>query len=255
MSSLHKTLRRGVGAVILALAGCGTTGVTTPTEHRPPTLAPTVKVRPTSLGSIDRDETGIRLMSVGVFPWGKFDNTDQANIESSIKSALISAQQASSVAADSPAYVHVLIRKYFVGASNNEGAILAGIDWVISSEDKSLLYHDAFYVTHTCKFPRICTLGSEKTEVNKAIVERVVRRALSIGAGGNPNAEVVEHAYDSFGEAAATMPEVLRSWGSAFLVGSSVVLTPGTKPRDVPLDWAEMQQPVDWSARLSPSHH
>jgi hypothetical protein len=236
-----------------ALIGCGMTGTTTHSQVSPDSVPKAVQVRPTVLASITREEEGVRLMSVGVFAWGRFDENDQSNIAASISDALATAARGADAVVGEPIEVHVLIRKYFVGASNNAGAVFSGVDWVAATLSKEVLYHDSFYATSYCKFPRICTLGSEKDVVNHAIVERIVTRAFVFASGQSPGSVATNRTYATFAEAAATMPEVLKSWGTAFLVGSIPVIVPGTAPRDLSLEWAEMGTPVDWSRKLRDS--
>lgn len=255
-SHLIKTLPHAFYFVILSLAAtllsaCGTMGGTTRSVVQLETLPSIGQMRSVSVGSVAREDEGIRLMNVGVFGWGKFSDEDQTNIEASLSDTLLTVTRKSGQPSGDPIKIHVLIRKYYVGSSNNAVAIFAGIDWVSAGPTNQILFQESFYATSECHFPRLCTLGSQKDVVNSAIIKRIAQKAITLAAGGRPESISIEGTYSTFESAAATMPETLRSWGTMFLAGSVPVFLPGSGPAKVALEWAEMKTPVDWEQRLT----
>jgi len=227
------------------LSGCGTTGVTTRSAVDVGALAAS-SFRPISVDSVAREEAGIKLMSVGVRAWGRFDDRDQANIKGSLEDTFAAATQGRTRPDGEPIKIHLVIRKYLVAGSNNEGAVLAGVDWCATDAKDAILFQESFYATHSVRF--IGTLGGLKDTVNKAIVKRIAQSSLALAANERPIGAAVQYTYATLEQAAATMPDSLASWDQPRLVH---IGPPRSAPEKVSLAWAEMRPPIDWKERLA----
>lgn len=205
-------------------------------------------LRPTKVATLGREEDGIRLMNVGVKAWGKFDDDDQENIRASLEDTLTEATRGRVAGNAEPINVHIVIRKYFVGSSNVAAAVWAGVDWCAADANNRVLFQEAFYATSTGRF--VGTLGGNKDNVNRAIVKRIAQSTIALAASLQPGELKVAGTYSAFEEAVATMPETLRSWGLILFTAPIPLYIPGTKPERLPLEWALMQEPIDWQKRL-----
>jgi hypothetical protein len=125
-------------------------------------------MNPVQVKTIDVDSAGIQLLSVGVKPWGRFDADDLQNIRGSLENTLAAATRSrGSSGTGSELQIHLVIRGYFVAASNNAAGVLAVVDWCVANQDAHVLYQEAFYASHAARL--VGTLGGEKDVVDQAI--------------------------------------------------------------------------------------
>ncbi len=113
--------------------------------------------------------------------------------------------------------IHLVIRGYFVAASNNAAGVLAVVDWCVADQDAHVLYQEVFYASHAARL--VGTLGGEKDIVDQAIVRRVAETSLLLSSGASTNGlpRKVKDTYDQFNEAVAVLPSDFQSMG---LVGA-----------------------------------
>ena len=213
-------------------------------------------MNPVQLKTVDVDSAGIQLLSVGVKPWGRFDADDLQNIRGSLEDTLAAATRSrGSSATGSELQIHLVIRGYFVAASNNAGGVLAVVDWCAADQGAHVLYQEVFYASHAVRL--VGTLGGEKDVVDQAIVRRVAETSLLLSSGASTNGlpRKVKDTYDQFNEAVAVLPSDFESMG---LVGagpsSSVNLVmlfiPNTPSTDANWQSTKVEKPIDWSQRL-----
>lgn len=238
----------------IVLSACGTTGGTTRAVIPLDALSVTGPIRPIMLDSLAHEEEGIRLMSVGVVGWGRFDGEDLANIQASLSETLRAATGKYASSNQEPLRIHVLIRKYFVGASNNAGAVFAGIDWAAVASG-NVLFHESFYATGECRLT--CTLGGVKDAVNLAMVKRIAQKAVVLGSGRRPDTSDAPGTYSAFERAVATMPNTLQSWHNLVLgrAPTMILVTAEGGKEKLTFEWAEMRTPFDWNSRLQGAPH
>jgi hypothetical protein len=213
--------------------------------------------RQTNVASVARDPDGMMLINVGVKPWGKFDDDDQANIETSLKDTLATATQGHSFTDEGTINIHLMIRKYIVAISNNAAYIWAGVDWCVADANNRVLFHEIFYATSTGHL--VVTTGGVKDDVNRAIVKRIAETTIHLAANSPLAALNVPDTYSTFVGAAATMPETLRSWPVPAPIPiyggtTATTLVGGTAPEHFPLALAEIKESIDWQMRLNGGH-
>jgi hypothetical protein len=196
-------------------------------------------LRPVRLASLDYEPQGTTLRNLEVYRWGKFDETDRANLADSLEDTLKAAIRGMRPSG-APVEIHVLIRTYFIAATGREGLVIAGVDWCTAEPDKRVLFQDAFYAAYTCgRFPNICTMGINKDAVHGAIVKRIAQDALAAAAGIRPDERAVAKTYSKFEDAAAVVPKAPERQAGEFL------------PANLNVERARMPTPIDWKRRLS----
>jgi hypothetical protein len=210
-------------------------------------------LRPVKVASLEREEEGIRLINVGVKAWGKFDDDDQANIRASLENTLIAATRGRVVGNTETINIYIVIRKYIVGVSNNAAAVWAGVDWCAADANNQVLFQEVFYATSTGRL--VVTTGGVKDDVNFAIVKRIAQSTVGLAASSQPVALNVPDTYSTYEEAAATMPQTLRSWGMVVFIPVYTTqmpgYIPGTDPERFQLELAAINEPIDWQTRLA----
>jgi hypothetical protein len=243
-----------VSMAVLFLSACGTTGETSRTTVTLENIPPSSELRQTNVASVESDFDGIRLVNVGVQPWGKFDANDMANLEGSLNDTLKAVTKGHLSADQGMISVHLVIRKYIVATSNNAGAVWAGVDWCVADRDNRILFQETFYATSSARL--IGTVGGVKDAVNRAIVKRIAQSTIALAANSRPGAVKVSGTYSTFEEAAATMPQTLysppychtyRTWFLEFLE----TCDPPKPPEPFPFELALMKAPIDWQKRLA----
>lgn len=218
-------LQHGAGAAaVLAMSalvcGCGaTTGKTTHGAVALDHLPLSRELRALQLNSVEGENEGVRLIAIGVQPWGKFDDEDRANLRLSLDATLKAAMTGRIAGAENPIQLYVLIRKYVIGASNSEAAVWAYVGWCAVGGDEQVLFDEAFYATGAVQ--RIGSLGGVKDRVNRAIVKRIAQSAVLLADGAKPKEVKVADTYPTFDAAMAATPDLLETWGLAFLSTSA----------------------------------
>jgi len=205
-------------AAAFCLVACAVTGSTSreTVSLRESAVGTSAPLRAIEVDSIERDPAGIRLINVGSYAWGKFGDGDLANLRGSLEDTLAAASADHPRAEAEAIRLHVLIRQYIVGTSNDEGAVWAGIEWRASAGKDPCLFEETFYATSSRRFWG--TVGGEKDIVDRAIVKRIALTALALSSGKLTRPAGVEHTYSTFKAASASMPETLASWGPIFPV-------------------------------------
>jgi hypothetical protein len=234
----------------IVLTGCGTFGETRSEPVKITAHADSNSKRPIALGRLQHEKDAARLLSVGVFAWGKFDDQDEINLRNSMQGTLREAFSGIAFSTDDRIDLYIWLRKYLVAASNNEVAVFVGVDWCAADKNRQVHFQDTFYAAKTCRFPMICTLGSVKNSVHDAIVERIVTSALALSTDTKPSSTDGKYTFARFEDAAAKMPEILRSTGGLFFAGRIPVFLPDSSPQTLDLGWAAMREPINWMERL-----
>jgi hypothetical protein len=236
----------GALVVLFVLLACGTTGHTTraPVDLGALPVPASAELRPVAVGSVEADPSGIRLMNVGSYAWGKFDESDLANLRVSLEDTLAAATKGRTLAAEASVRVHLVIRDYVVATSNNAGAVFVGVEWYAAAGDDPCLFGESFYATSSGRF--IGTIGGRKDDAHRAIVKRISLTALALAAGQRPLPAEVDGTFSSFEKAAATMPESIQSWGVP-VGGTPGGYIPGTDPRSFRSSLPKLRVPGDCS--------
>lgn len=230
-----------------AVTGCGVTGNTSRMTVPLDAIPSAAELRPVKVASFGYEKEWTKLMSVGVFHWGAFDESDRVNLTGTLEDTLEAATRGKRSTA-APLEIHVMIRTYLIAASGREGLVIAGVDWSAAEPDKRVLFQEAFYAAYTCGTPpNFCTIGINKDAVHRAIVKRIAQDALALAAGGRPGARVVEKTYAKLEEAAAVVPKSLGQPGEVLPTNRGGYALGGVA---VPVEDARMIEPIDWSKRL-----
>ena len=108
---------------------------------------------------------------------------------------------------------YVVFTRYHVAHSNNDGAVIACVDWAPACGRSDIAYSERFLTSIQADDVKgINTLGAVKNMLNAAVVRRVTDRSLAYSAGGpDPATIAVPHTYSTMQEAAAPLPERLTS--------------------------------------------
>lgn len=240
-----KNDRRNFAAVCLAatlISACGIMGGTTRTVVQLDTLPPAAHLRPLVVGSVTSEGESVRLTSVGPLTVEGFNDHDRATIEDSLGVTLVAATREMERQSGDLIRIHLLIRKYLLGVSNGNIAILTGVEWVLAGPSNQVLFQDSFYAARECHLPNMCTLGGEKDAIRSAIVKRIAQKAIVAATGGAPDTTDTEGTYSSFESAAAKMPKKIKGWGI-------------NESKELDLKWAEMRGPMDWHLYLAYRPH
>lgn len=239
-----------VVAMVVILAGCGTTGKTKKIVLTPNDIGGMFSTREMQLQNLSLEEDGTRLLAIQVAPWGEFSGEDLQTLEASLHSSLRSAQEVSELGAP-PLRIEVVVRRHLVATSNNEAAVLACVAWRAELNGQSL-YEEQFYTSSSSGF--IGTIGSVKNNVNKRIVSRIVRSAVLLS---NSPAEAtalpisIEDTHVSFEDALESLPKAMVSWrlpppGASGDSDYVWVHQGNSAARVVPWSWAEPTDDIRW---------
>lgn len=249
-------------ASVLVSACAATMGQTTRRAVEVDRALTTAPIQPVQVKTVDVDSAGIQLLSVHVQPWGRFDANDLQNIRGSLEDTIGAATRSrgSSGNGSGEIQVRLVIRGYFVAASNNAGGVLAVADWCVADQDERVLYQEVFYASHAARL--VGTLGGEKDAVNQAMVRRVAETSLLLASGADVDRlpRKVKNTYDGFEEAVKILPAEFQSFGVAggASPAENLVLMLVPNSPSTPANWesVKVEQPINWSQRLGtkPAH-
>jgi hypothetical protein len=178
------------------------------------------------------------LDSVGTFHIGKMDASELSNLRQSLEDTI----ERISWPSTNPLAVHLLMSRYYVAHSNNDGAVLACVDWALVSDQNDVAFAERFFVSvQASDVEGLNTLGKVKNILNAQIVQRIAEYSLEFSAqpDASPGADI-PHTYATAETAAAPLPDRLTS-----LMGLTAFSTKG-------VDWAGIvvAEEVDWSSYL-----
>ncbi len=195
------------------------------------------------VASVDIASDANEVDSVGTYHIGKMDKGEIADLRKSLVSTLGQVKWPAPSAAVSTLGVHLLITNYYVAHSNNDGAVLAVVDWALASPASEVVFSEQFFASmQASDIKGLNTLGKLKNQLNEQIVRRVADSSTALAADTNAKPAVaVEHTYVTIEDAAAPLPKRLTS-----LFGLPTLSTKG-------IDWTKgaPKEPVDWSQRLA----
>src|SRR5437660_1801712 len=200
-----------VSIVALGLTGCGLTGATSTFSLRIPVAG---TPPPLAVGSVDLEPRAARLVNIGTYAWGRYDQADLDVLDASLRNTV-----SRTSGPGTPPRIHVVVRSFLITSSNTGGAMLSCVAWALTAPDGELILHEQLYATGTAHLNN--TLGGLKNDVHKAIVRRIVETAVRVGQGPADNVRPadVENTYERFDEAQATLPKELTSVFFAGLPG------------------------------------
>lgn len=194
-------------------------------------------------GTVDVAENANELDSVGTYHVGKLDQGEIDDIRESLARTLANVSWEDAAAGRPALDVHVVFTRYHVAHSNNDGAVIACVDWALADGRSDIAYSERFFTSIQADDVKgINTLGAVKNMLNAAVVRRVTDRSLAYSAGGpDPATIAVPHTYSTMQEAAAPLPERLTS-----LLGLPSFSTKS-------MHWEEdaPAAPFDWSRYLA----
>jgi len=229
----------------LMFCGCGTFGgtkvVSVPMSNMP--RGPFAQIH---TGTVTLAANATKLDAVGVYPVGEFSKKDLRNIDKSLSKAFCTIQQSQEVDSARNLTIHVMIRRYLVAASNNDGGTLACVSWCAVNQDDQIVYDEQFYASYSSHFS---TLGRSKNKVNLAIVSRIAEVSAYL-ASPNPRKHSIkypENAYATISPAIEDLPEVLYSCLYANVGGSIISASAGGTTE---WEWAAQNNRVNWAAYL-----
>ncbi|MEZ5499090.1 MAG: hypothetical protein R3E77_06640 [Steroidobacteraceae bacterium] len=195
------------------------------------------------LKTIEAMKGGSEVDSVGTFHLGRLDDGEIADVRKSLASTL---QRVNWPSADTGTLdLHVLYTSYYVAHSNNDGAIVATIDWALARNSNEVTFSERFFTSvQADDVPGLNTLGKIKDLLNQHVVQRIADTSVLIAMdpGAKPRV-AVPHTYGTIAEAVAPLPKRLTS-----LMGLPQFSTKT-------MDWEKgsRNEPVDWSKRLATS--
>lgn len=224
------------------LQGCaGALGGTKPfvLDLDPP---PGLELRhPVAVESIAVAEYVQEVDSVGTYHVGKFGSSELADLRQSLVDTLDRIAWPTATRGARPLGIHLLVSHYYVAHSNNDGGVVAGIDWALVSSPDEMIFSERFFASiQASDVEGLNTLGNAKNTLNAQVVRRVVEMSLQLSADRTrtPDARTA-HTYDTIEEAAAGLPERLTSlFGLPSFSTKKVDWTTGAPAE--PIDWAEI---------------
>lgn len=193
------------------------------------------------LATVEAKKGGSEVDSVGTFHLGKLDDGEIADVRKSL--VLTLAQVSWPAASAGTLDLHVLYTSYYVAHSNNDGAVVATIDWALARNERDVAFAERFHASvQADDIKGLNTLGKVKNLLNQQVVQRVVDSSLLVAANPDTRPRVsVPHTYDSIEDAVAPLPKRLTS-----MMGLPQFSTKG-------VDWQKgsPNAPVDWAERLA----
>lgn len=195
------------------------------------------------VGTIDVADDANELDSVGTYHVGKLDQDEIADIRKSLTKTLENVSWQDAAAGRPTLDVHIMFTRYYVAHSNNDGAIVACVDWALANGGHDIAYAERFFTSIQADDVKgLNTLGGVKNMLNAAVVRRVTDRSLAYSAGTpDPASIAVPHTYSTIEEAAAPLPQRLTS-----LLGLPALSTKS-------VHWTEdaSSAPFDWNKYLA----
>jgi hypothetical protein len=252
MSDWVRKLAAALGSIVL-VCSCSTSGKTSHGAVPLDALPEIREMRPLQVQSLDREDEGIRLISLDVRPSGKFNDEDKTNLRRSLEETLQAALRNRACREGSGVQLHVLIRKYVVAANNSQAVVWASVDWCAADEGGQVLYSEAFHATAMVHL--FGSLGGIKDQVNRAVVKRIAQNALAVAADANRAEGNIAGTYASFDEAAASIPAMLETWGLPFFVAVAPEgLVASRSAQKSSANLLSTEAKIDWATRLSRTH-
>lgn len=201
---------------------------------------------PLAFGSLRIAEGANKLDSTGTYHIGAFGEDDRKTLEASFRDTLTRLNDSGFRTDERPLTVHVLLRRYFVAHSNNDGAILAVVAFAVSDATGALVHADQFYASAQADdVAGLATVGKVSDMINEAITERIVKQSLGLAERPTRQAvPAVDHTYDSIDAAAQPLPRTLISLFGLPTLSANRVDWTSVDPKDE----------VDWSAHLVDSN-
>lgn len=198
----------------IGLAGCGTTGRTSPFTldlDLPRGQKITTDIR---IASAAIDPNASIFKAINVRPWGAFEPDDLKNIEQSLRDTMAPHVPAAVRSGGPRLDVHLMIRRYMVSVSNTGGAVLASVTWAATASDGKLVFQEQFFASDSVHF--VGTIGQLKESVHRAVVRRIAATSLALatapdGMGAQPGN--FENTYPSLEAAAERLPQTMVSMG------------------------------------------
>jgi hypothetical protein len=195
------------------------------------------------LATLEVPKGANELDSIGTYHVGKLDAGELADIRKSLESTLQRVEWPAAGAAAGEFGLHILFTRYYVAHSNNDGAIIATVDWALASEAREIAFSERFFASAQASDVKgVNTLGKLKDLLNQQIVRRVVDSSVQVATRPEAKPDVsVGHTYATAQAAAEPLPKRLTS-----LFGLPEFSTKG-------VDWAEgaSTPAIDWSRRLA----
>lgn len=206
----HRLLVRTIAAT-LATACSGTTGGTQrfSLDLGPAGNNPVRRVEVATLG-VEPDANLVQ--ATGTHAWGAFDANDELVLRDSLSASLDRATERLATDPSTPLYLHTRVRRYVVAHSNNAGGVLACVSWCLADGQGTPMFEETFYASSSGRL--VTTLGQIKDAVNRAIVERIGRSALSLSSTSPATplpGRSTPHTFATIEEAADPLPEALFS--------------------------------------------
>lgn len=229
--------------VALSATGCGLTGATSTFVVEVPQNAGAAL----RIAAVELEPGQTRLQNVGSYAWGEYGEDDLAVLRESLAESV-----APLAAGGQPtAAVHLVIRKFLVAHSNNEGLAIACASWAMTDPSGKLAFHEQFYARDHVKLWG--TVGGVKDNVHKGIAERVIRAAIGVAQGKDPQSiPFPEFAYKDFDSARAGLPDSLTTSFQGFLVlGNGYLFYDQRVSGGSSVEWAREPSHIDWPARLA----
>lgn len=226
--------------LLVALAsGCGVFGRT-----KAQSIAlPSGVTSDLELRSVTLEPGQTHLQNVGTFAVGEYDARDLAALEETIRTTF-------GAPTSDPEYgVHIVVRRFLVAHSNNEGFAVACVAWALTDAEGSLRFHEQFYASDYVKLWG--TVGGLKNHVHEGITRHIAQQASRVAAGHEPAEIDSPYTYSTYEAAISRFPAQLTSvhFQMLYLGGGysfrSLLITD-----DSHRDWARGDEHIDWDGRL-----
>lgn len=218
--------------------GCALTGRTRPQD----VARPAALKQPLRVETVELEPGQTHLQNVGTFAWGEYGERDLEILRESL--------QATVGAAPAGPSVHLVVRRFLVAHSNNEGFAVACVAWALTDETGALVFHEQFYAADYVKIWG--TIGGIKNHVHEGITRHVAEQAARIRNGQQPAPPAGEYVFPSYESATAGMPTSLTSHHfQALYLGGAYAFARYAIKGDSHRDWARREDHLDWDARLA----
>lgn len=196
--------------------------------------------------SVELEPGQTHLQNVGTFAWGEYGARDVAALEETIRTTLATA----SAKPEAPQFqVHVVVRRFLVAHSNNEGFAVACVAWALTDAQGVLRFHEQFYASDYVRLWG--TIGGIKNHVHEGITRHITQQAARVSAGGEPAEITAPYTYPTYEAASARFPGKLTSIHfQALYLGGGYSFRAVRIDGDSQRDWARQDDHIDWAARL-----
>jgi hypothetical protein len=243
--------------MVVLFAGCGVTGKTTRVTLRLDNVLLSPQMAAIKVASVKKEEGGTHIQDVGFFPWEAFSDDDLEVLEGSLRDTISAIQQDRVSASESPIYLYVFVRRYFVVNSYDSAGILATVSWFAAGSDCKPIYYDLFYAADYYSGPFFMkTIGRQKDSINGKILGRIIERTIAIATPGRIVDDMSfskQGTFNTFADAIIALPTEITSTTCSYYSYNkygSYCAQWSSETYPIEWHWAQVPEDIDWEEFL-----